>query len=302
MEVFLGLIILIFILALVIISFIKIKYKSFFLLWILSFIWVLIFSSTIVFLLNSNSLILGNYSLTLSDRKIEEVVLKDSKITYFSWLLLSGSLYELRWKNFLIQNTYSTWIDLTSYVTKADMKDYYMDAYNKRIEWMQNQINVFLTIITIIWTLLLFLWYRSTNVLEEKTNEKLDKYFDKDSQWKTILDGKIVEYIESNWWKDEINNQVKQYIESNPWREEINKPIKEYMESPEGRGILNDAFSWEVAKYVITNIKNEDFNTMLKDAVDREVSEKVSSYIEEWVPNLITTKLMSDNVDKEGVN
>lgn len=168
------------------------KNRILFLLWILSFIAISIFSLSLVFLVNNWKINFQDYSIILTKWDIKEIELKNKPSFYLSWEILSWTtfnwiVYELQWNNIIKQNNSWTWIDLSNYITKSDIKDFYMDAYNKRIEWMQNQINVFLTIITIIWTLLLFLWYKSADLIEEKVSQKIDDYFKKGKIEKKLL-------------------------------------------------------------------------------------------------------------------
>lgn len=250
------------------------KNRIFFLLGILSFIAISIFSLSLIFLVSSWKITFQDYSLILTKWDVQKIEIKDKPSFYLSWEILSWTtfnwiVYELQWNNFIKQNNNWTWIDLSNYISKSDIKDFYMDSYNKRIEWMQNQINVFLTIITIIWTLLLFLWYKSANLIEEKVSQKIDDYFKKGKNWKKIIDDKIKEYIE--WeWSVKIDEIIKNYLAPKNQESPIDKKIDSWIE--------NNIQDTEIYKLISNNylINDEELYKLITEQIfDELIKQKI---------------------------
>jgi len=247
------------------------KNRVFFLLWLLSFITISIFSLTLVFLVNSWKVTFQDYLLILTKWYVKEIELKEKPTFYLSWEILSWTtfswiVYELQWSNFIKQNNTWTWVDLSNYITKSDIKDFYMDSYDKRIEWMQSQINVFLTIITIIWTLLLFLWYKSANLIEEKVSQKIDDYLKDDENWKKIIDDKIKDYIDWDW-KELVNNTV-------IWKtwEIVTKQIQDI------------DFGQQILQWIID--KDDNLINEIKSKFQDEIQKDINDNFEQRITNL----------------
>lgn len=264
MEIILIILLWILILAFIITSFVKIKYKAFFLLAIQSFIAIVIFSSIIIFFINNWKITFKDYSLILTNWNIKEVQLKDKPVFYLSWEILSWTtfnwiVYELQWNNFIKQNNSWSILDLSNYITKSDIKDFYMDSYNKRIESMQNQINVFLSIISLIWTLLLFLWYKNFNDIDEKTEKRLKEYI-KWEDWKKVIDDKLEEHIKWDEAKQIIINLIDKKLDN--W-------IKGNIEDTQIYKIISD-------KYYIDN--EELYNYITWDILEGLIKEKIKEF------------------------
>jgi hypothetical protein len=193
------------------------KKISFFTLSIINFIWIIIFSLIIIFFAFRNDEFWIFWKKIIITNNDKNQIVKEYKIATISWTTIkwdsfSWSLYYLNGdvKTFPNSALYNTYYN-KDYITKDDMKDIYMENINKRIESFQNLISIFLTASTIFLSVLWYLWYKSINDFEEKSDKKLgDKIKEVDNIKNRLKQLENKDSIDVNENRNNPNNEIRE--------------------------------------------------------------------------------------------